>query len=128
MNERKSIDLEGLSHPGFPIPAASRVGPIIMTGGVRGVDWATGQMPGDVAGQVTLMFDNVIALVEAAGASKQRIVKITLWVTDRSALEAINTEWLKHFPDPQSRPARHLLTYDLPGGMLVQCDAVAVAD
>jgi hypothetical protein len=30
------------------------------------------------------------------------------------------------FPDPEDRPSRHVLTYDLPGGMLVQCELWAV--
>jgi hypothetical protein len=36
----------------------------------------------------------------------------------------VNAEWLKAFPDPASRPARHTLQNDgLPANMLVQCDA-----
>jgi 2-iminobutanoate/2-iminopropanoate deaminase len=41
---------------------------------------------------------------------------------------AVNAEWLKAFPDPGSRPARHTQQNDhLPANMLVQCDVTAWA-
>lgn len=125
---RQSIDVEGLSHPGFPIPTASRVGNIVASGGIRGVDCASGEMPSDAPGQIALMFANVMAVAVAAGVSVDRILKMTFWVTSRDCTPHINEQWLAHFPDPASRPARHLMTYDLPGGMLAQCDFLAVAE
>ncbi|WP_176598625.1 MULTISPECIES: RidA family protein [Sphingobium] len=125
---RQSIEVEGLGHPGFPIPAASRVGNIVASGGIRGVDRETGVMPADAAGQVKLMFTNVMAVAQAASVSAERIVKMTFWVTSRECTLHINELWLAHFPDPASRPARHVMTYDLPGGMLAQCDFLAVAE
>lgn len=125
---RCSIDVEGLSHPGIPIPVASRVGNIIASGGIRGVDRESGVMPADAAGQIELMFANVLAIADAAGVCADHIVKMTVWVTSREITPHINEQWLRHFPDSASRPARHLLAYDLPGGMLAQCDFLAVAD
>lgn len=127
MNQRRSIHVEGLEHGTLPIPNASRIGPFIATGGIRGVDPKTRVMPPDVAGQTTLMFANLRAIIEAAGADCGAILKLTIWIADPAAREAINVEWLKLFPDPHSRPARHILSYQLPAGMLVQCEALAVA-
>lgn len=124
--QRRSVDVEGLSHGALPIPVASRVGQVIATGGIRGVDRATGVMPADVGEQASLMFDNLRRAVEAAGASVDNILKITIWIATPDARMALNPPWLALFPDPASRPARHILSYDLPGGMLVQCDALAV--
>jgi hypothetical protein len=36
---RRSIHIEGFDHGGQPIPAACRVGNIVMTGGVYGFDY-----------------------------------------------------------------------------------------
>lgn len=127
MTARHSIHVAGLEHGKLPIPNASRIGPFIATGGIRGVDPKTRVMPDDVAGQTALMFANLRAIIEAAGASCDDILKLTIWIADPAAREAINVEWLKVFPDEHSRPARHILSYELPAGMLVQCEALAVA-
>jgi hypothetical protein len=57
-----------------------------------------------------------------------RVTKLNVWIKQggfrrdwRSS--AIGT-WFGH---AASRPARHILNYDLRGGMLVQCEVVAVA-
>lgn len=127
MSARRSIHVTGLEHGKLPIPNASRIGPFIATGGIRGVDPKTRVMPDDVAGQTALMFANLRAIIEAAGASCDDILKLTIWIADPAAREAINVEWLKLFPDEHSRPARHILNYELPAGMRVQCEALAVA-
>jgi 2-iminobutanoate/2-iminopropanoate deaminase len=39
---------------------------------------------------------------------------------------ALNDEWVKMFPDPDARPARHTLHAAGDGPSLVTCDFVAV--
>lgn len=121
---RRSIEVEGFSHGAQPIPAASRVGPLVMTGGVYGLDPATGKIPDDVAEQARLMFMNLERILVAAGGTLGDIARMTVYVKAPEARPAVNAEWLKAFPDPASRPARHTLQNDgLPANMLVQCDA-----
>jgi len=127
VSRRKSIEVEGFNHGTLPIPAASRVGNIVVTGGIYGLDPATGKLPDDVGQQGTLMFANLARIIEAAGATLDDIVKMTFWVKVPEARAVINAGWLSAFPDPASRPARHTLQNDhLPANMLVQCDAMAV--
>ena len=126
MSDRRSIVVDGLDHGTNPIPAASRIGPFIATGGVRGVDPATGEMPADAAAQVSLMFANLEAILRASGAGFEDVLKVTVWLATPDARPAINEAWVRAFPDPASRPARHILNYALGHGMLVQCDALAV--
>ncbi len=123
---RRSIEVPGLGHGTLPIPAASRIGPVIATSGIRGVDPTTGQVPAVLAEQVHLMFRNLRTIIEAAGADTSAIVKMTIWIKTNEARAAINEEWVRMFPDEHSRPARHILNYDLGGAMLVQCEAFAV--
>ena len=123
---RRSIEVEGFSHGVQPIPAASRVGPLIVTGGVYGLDRASSKIPDDVEEQVRLMFDNLARLLEAGGGGLADVARMTLYVKVPEARAAVNAEWIKAFPDPKSRPARHTLQNDgLPANMLVQCDATA---
>lgn len=129
MSGRRSIVVKGYNHGAQPIPAASRVGPLIMTGGVHGLDPGTGSLPDDVDEQTRLMFWNLERIMIAAGAGMDQVVKMTVYVKVPEARAAVNAEWLKAFPDPSSRPARHTLVNEsLPANMLVQCDATAFAN
>ncbi|MGQ0280377.1 RidA family protein [Sphingopyxis sp. Q841] len=126
MRLRRSIEIEGFRHGDQPIPAASLVGPLLMTGGVFGVDRARGVIPDEASEQARLMFDNLVSIMEAAGGSAESIAKITVYVKDAAVREVINPVWRHVFPDAKSRPARHTIVNErLPGNMLVQCDATA---
>jgi len=128
MSKRRSIEVEGFSHGATPIPAASRIGNTIASGGIAGLDLATGKISGDLEAQVIAMFANVRRIVEAGGATTDDIIKMTLWVRDRAARAIIDPHWTKMFPDPKSRPARHTLVYQVPDPMLVQCDFIAIVE
>jgi len=126
---RRSIEVEAFSHGAQPIPAACRVGNVIMTGGVYGLDPASAKIPDEVAEQARLMFANLKRILEAGGSSLDDVVKMTVYVRVPEARTAVNNEWLAAFPDAASRPARHIVQNDyLPANMLVQCDATAVVD
>jgi 2-iminobutanoate/2-iminopropanoate deaminase len=125
MSQRHSVYVEGFGHTN-PIPAACRVGNVLMSGSIRGLDVATGRLPPTIDEQCACMFANVRRIVEAAGGTTGDIVKITVWLRDPSDRHALNHEWLAMFPDPASRPARHTLRGDLEGDKLVECDVTAV--
>lgn len=126
---RRSIEIDGFSHGAQPIPAASRVGPLVATGGVYGLDPTKGAIPDDVGEQARLMFENLARIMAAAGGGLNDIARMTVYVKVPEARAAVNAEWLKAFPDPASRPARHTLQNDhLPANMLVQCDAIAFVE
>ena len=62
----------------------------------------------------------------AAGLPED-VVKMNVWMKDRTQRPHLNKEWLEMFPDEHSRPARHTFAApDLPGTMLVQCEVFAV--
>ncbi len=128
MSKRRSIEVEGFSHGATPIPSASRIGNMIASGGIAGLDTATGKISGDLEAQVLAMFANVRKIVEAGGGTTEDILKMTIWVRDRAARAIIDPNWTKMFPDPRSRPARHVLVYQLPDPMLVQCEFLAIVE
>jgi 2-iminobutanoate/2-iminopropanoate deaminase len=125
MTRRKAIYVEGFGHSN-PIPAACRLGDVIASGIIYGLDPATGKAAATLEQQVALMFRHVRTIVEAGGGSLDDIVKLTVWMTDRSQRGAINKEWTALFPDPATRPARQTMELPLDGGKLVQCDFLAV--
>jgi 2-iminobutanoate/2-iminopropanoate deaminase len=122
---RTSVEVPGLHHGGMPIPQASRVGPLLVSSGVSGMDPATGQIPTAVDDQVATLFDNVARVLVAAGGDTRDIAKLTFFVRDRGCRDAINKHWTAMFPDETARPARHTLTLDLPPSVEVQCEIVA---
>jgi 2-iminobutanoate/2-iminopropanoate deaminase len=125
MARRQSIYIEGFGHKN-PIPAACRLGNVVTSGIVYGLDVATGKPAEGLERQCELMFAHMRAIMIAAGGSLDDIMKFNVWMTDRSQREAINGEWLKTFPDPASRPARQTMQGSLGPGILVQCDFMAI--
>ncbi|MCL2471229.1 MAG: RidA family protein [Propionibacteriaceae bacterium] len=122
---RRSIDVDGLGHGGIPIPEASRVGPLLVSGGIGPMDPATGSVSDDQATQVATAFDNVIRVMTAAGGTTDDIVKVTVLARDRTIRGAVDARWVEMFPDPDSRPARHMLVTDLAGSTLIQLEIIA---
>jgi len=122
---RRSIYADSFSHKN-PIPAASRIDNMLYSGSIQGTDPATGAYGSTIERQCELMFDHVRRIVEAGGGSLADIIKMTVWMRDRSQRAALNTVWLRDFPDPQSRPARHTMQADLDGDKLIECDFIAI--
>ena len=125
MPRRQSVYLDEFAHAN-PIPAACRVGDVVMSGIITGRDAATGRPAATLDEQCSLVFQNLRAVVEAAGAGLDDVVKVTVWLADRSDREALNREWLAMFPDPADRPARQAHPAELGGGVLIACDVTAV--
>jgi 2-iminobutanoate/2-iminopropanoate deaminase len=120
----RSIDLPGASHKA-PIPAAARVGNILCTSAVSGKD-AAGVLPDDMAAQARNAFANLRALLQAGGASMDELVKLNVTIGDDRVRDAVNAQWLEHFPNPHDRPARHIVVQPLQHGMRLQLEAMAV--
>jgi len=123
----RSIEVAGVSHGSAPIPMGARVGNVIYSSGIAGVDPSTSKLAPDAALQARFAFENLRSLLTNAGASLDDLVRLTVYLKDSGAREFIDAEWLRCFPDPHDRPARHVLSYDLHSGMLLQLEAVAVA-
>jgi enamine deaminase RidA (YjgF/YER057c/UK114 family) len=125
---RRSIEIDGLGHKS-PIPAASRIGGFVATGNIYGRDPGTREIPEDPEEQVRLMFANLRAVLAAAGAGLENVLKLEFAVQSLSLRPAINREWLIAFPDPASRPARSVAEYaPFTAPAVVHCDALAVVD
>lgn len=127
MARRTSINVHGAKHTN-PIPNACRIGNLIVSGGISGGDPKTGELPAALEAQAANMFQNLRDIVEKAGATTDDIIKLTVFLKDASDRKALNVEWLKMFPDAESRPARHtqVLTGAVNSNSLILCDFMAV--
>jgi len=127
MAKRKSIEIEGFQHKN-PIPAACRLGNMLMTGIITGTDPATGKLADTLEAQCANVFHHARAIMKAAGGSTDDIIKMNVWMADRGKRDVLNAEWVKMFPDAGERPARHTSQTALEGGQLIVCDITAVFD
>ncbi len=127
MTKRHVLEVPGVTHDA-PIPMGVRMGNLVVSSGIAGKDPETGELPADPERQVELMFQHVQTLMAAAGGSPADIARMTVWVKDMAYRDHVNREWLRMFPDEDDRPSRHTLRWDLRGGMLVQCEILALLD
>jgi enamine deaminase RidA (YjgF/YER057c/UK114 family) len=131
MPERKSVYIAGFRHQN-PIPNASRVGNLLMSGLIAGTEPGaepgTQRVPDDLDQQLTNVFAHIRSIVEAAGGSTGDIVKLNVWLKDPVERELLNKHWLAMFPDEHTRPARHTRPLEPGLPILVACEIVAVLD
>jgi 2-iminobutanoate/2-iminopropanoate deaminase len=126
MAKRRSINFPGFKHQN-PIPNASRIGNILMSSVISGVDPGTRDMPPQLARQVTNLFSHIRACVEAAGGTPEDIIKVEFWMKDPgTGRGALNEEWVKMFPDEAARPARHTMALEPDHRGQVTCCVTAV--
>ena len=126
MAKRQSIMFPGFSHQN-PIPNASRIGNIVMSSVIGGSNPGTRELPATLEQQVANVFAYIRHDIEAAGGTADDIIKITFWVKDPAKQRAaLNDEWVKMFPDPNARPARHTQPLPADSRAQVQADFIAV--
>jgi 2-iminobutanoate/2-iminopropanoate deaminase len=99
--------------------------------------WLSGQIPldpatgelvqGDVAAQAERVMDNLAAVLAAAGAGFQHVVRCTIYLADLADFAKVNEVYGRRFPkDPPARATVQVAA--LPRGARVEIDAVAVLD
>ena len=90
------------------------------------LDPATGEIvAGGFADQAARVFDNLEAVVGAAGLSFDDVVKVTIYLTDLANFGALNEIYERRFREPY--PARATVGVStLPKGAQVEMDLTAV--
>ncbi len=125
MARRSSIEIASFRHSN-PIPNASRIGNLVMSGVILGRDPETGAPVSGLEAQCALVFRYMRETVEAAGGTCDDIIKVSVWLRDPSDRTALNAEWVRMFPDPDARPARHTQPILGESPYLIQCDFTAM--
>ncbi|PID44125.1 MAG: reactive intermediate/imine deaminase [Proteobacteria bacterium] len=100
---------------------------------VGGTVYLSGQIPldpetmelvqGDIASQISRVFDNLKAVCEASGGDLQNIVKLNVFLTDLGNFATVNEIMATYFHAPY--PARAAIgVAALPKGSQVEMDAI----
>ena len=109
-----------------PYSQAIKAGNLVYTSGQIALDPATGNLiEGDFAAQARRVFENLTAVLTAAGAGFNNVIKATVYLTDLANFTTLNEIYASYFGE--TKPARTTVgVSQLPKGGLVEIDLVAV--
>ena len=98
----------------------------VYTSGQIPVDPSTGNIPEGIAAQAEQSCKNVGAVLQAAGADYENVIKTTCFLADMADFPAFNGVYEKYFV---SFPARSCVAVrELPKGVLCEIEAIASLD
>lgn len=115
--------------PTLPAPLSQGIskGPLLQVSGQLPFDPDTGEVAGTtVAEQTTQALRNVTAVLEAGGAGLEDVVMLRVYLTDPAHLAEMNEAYTAAVGEPF--PTRTTVYMQLPPGLLVEVDALAVLD
>ena len=119
--------IAGQSHlapaPAGPYSPSARIGNIVAGAGQAGTD-AAGVLADGVGPQTTQALANLLASLAANGASSADVISVRVFLTDPAQFDEMNAAYGPFFTEPY--PARTTVFVELPPGLLVEIDALAV--
>jgi 2-iminobutanoate/2-iminopropanoate deaminase len=126
---RKIIRTNGAPAPVGPYnQAIAATGQLLFVAGQIALDPKTGEIVGggDVAAQTEQAIANLKAILEAAGATLEEVVKTTVFLKNMNDFAAMNAVYARYFQE-DSAPARACVEVArLPKDVLVEIDCIAV--
>jgi 2-iminobutanoate/2-iminopropanoate deaminase len=124
--EPKNPALDQSQKFGLPLSPTVRGGDFVFLSGMAAIDPATGAPAhGTVAAETGQILTNIGELLEAAGSSLAKVVKVNVLIYSMLEFENMNSVYREFFPtDP---PARTVCGAKLIGGHKVEIDCIALA-
>jgi 2-iminobutanoate/2-iminopropanoate deaminase len=109
-----------------PYSQAVRTDAMIFTAGQIPLDPKTATLVGgSIEDQTRRVLDNVKAVLEAAGSDLDKVVKMTVFMTDLGLFKRMNAVYAEYFPE--APPARSAVQVSaLPLGAAIEMEAVAL--
>jgi 2-iminobutanoate/2-iminopropanoate deaminase len=120
---REVVQPPGVARPQAPYSPVVVSGDLVFTAGQVAFDEEGQLVPGGIAEQTGRALDNLEACLEAAGCGLDDVVKVTAFLADLADFKAFNEAYGKRFAG--APPARSTVGVDLPGGILVEIEAIA---
>lgn len=108
-----------------PYSQGVQVGNLLFTSGQLPLVPETGELISDIEKATRQSLDNVKAILEEAGSSLEKVVKVTIFVADINDFGKINEIYAEYFSN--HKPARALVEVSrLPLGGEIEIEAIAV--
>lgn len=114
-----------------PYSQAIRCGQFLYASGQVALDPASGELIGtDVQAQTEQVFKNIQAVLAAAGATLEHVVKTTVFLASMSDFQAMNAIYARYFEGTDRLPpARSTVAVaELPRKALVEIECVAILE
>jgi 2-iminobutanoate/2-iminopropanoate deaminase len=109
---------------GAPYSQAIKSGGLVFVSGQLGLKPGDTQISGTIQEQTEQIFQNLKAILKAAGSNLDQIVKTTVFLVDLGDFQGMNEIYAKHVGE--DRPARSTVEIAaLPSGALVEIEAIA---
>jgi len=123
--KHKHVRTDSAPNPIGPYSQATELNGVIFTSGQIAIDPATGKLiDGDVREQSKRVFENLQAVLEAAGSNLEQVVKTTIFLSDMADFAVVNEIYAGYFG--QSLPARSTVEVGrLPLDVAVEVDCIA---
>lgn len=108
-------------------PGACLKGNILCTGNLSGADGpAVGGGTHAPENQARRAFEQLDDVLEQAKLSHKNVAHMMVWYRDHSFRDVVNGPFVERYPTLGDRPARHSLVRELPDGVGMQMEALAV--
>jgi len=122
---RRTIKTDGAPAAIGPYVQAVAAGPFLFTAGQIALEPATGELVGaDAAAQTRQVMANLKAVLQAAGASWENVVRTEIYLVDLADFAAVNDAYAEFVgEEPPARVTVQVAA--LPKGALVEIAAVA---
>lgn len=121
---KEIIRSENAPKPGGPYSQGILAEKFLFVAGQVGTDPKTGKLADGVTAQTKQVLENVKAIVEAAGSSLDKVVRVGVYLRDIQDFGAMNEVYKTYFS--QNQPARTTIQSTLVGQFLVEIDCVAL--
>lgn len=104
---------------------AIKVGELIFTAGQIGIDPVSGKfLDDDASAQAKQALENIKAILETAGSSLEKVVKVTIFLSDLNDYAAVNKIYSQYFT--KDFPARSAVEVArLPKNALIEIEVIA---
>jgi 2-iminobutanoate/2-iminopropanoate deaminase len=119
---KQGIRTDNAPKPAGPYSQAIVAGDLVFVAGQGPTDPATGQAPPDVGDQTRQVLRNLGAILEAAGSSLDKVVKVTAHLSTLDHFAAFNAAYGDFFSEPY--PVRTTVGSEL-RGIQVEIDVIA---
>ena len=120
---KEAIQPEDLARPSAPYSPVVVSGDLVYTAGQVAFD-ETGKLSADdIGGQTVQVFENLLKCLRAGGCGPEDVIKVNAYLADLGDFAAFNEVYAGIFQEPY--PARTTVGVSLPGGILVEVEAIA---